>query len=349
MNRSEYNDRLRIEVAALTTTYRNESAAFLVWFLKNIFCHDEQLAIDSVCDGKNDKGIDGIWVDDDSEEIHIFQSKFSPNDGREQGDVDLRDFYGTTVWFETEDTVNSLLSSIANPELKNLLIGLSIREKIGRGYALNLVFITNKIFDVNAKEYLQATLFETYDNNTIFDHYTYIAEEDIVCDPKTLTLANNNVIEYKSITEGKVAVVALPVLQTLELEGIQDRSLFSRNVRFGVGRTRVNREIKKTLLDSGEHSKFFLYHNGITIICSTYEIKNNHITIKDYQVINGCQSLITFYENRLLLSGDIVVLAKIIMVEPHSNLIDKITYYANNQNAISMWDLRSNDRIQIGL
>jgi len=122
-------------------------------------------------------------------------------------------------------------------------------------------------------------------------------------------------------------------------------------VRFWVGRTRVNREIRKTILRQEEHPNFFLYHNGITIICSQYEFSRSErkIKLENYQVINGCQSIMSFYENRLVLSENISVLTKIIELEQHSPLIKNITYYANNQNAIGIKDLRSTDRIQIGL
>ena len=52
-----------------------ESAAFLDWFLENIFRLDDVQAQDSICDTSNDKGVDGIYVDDFSEEIVFFQSK----------------------------------------------------------------------------------------------------------------------------------------------------------------------------------------------------------------------------------------------------------------------------------
>jgi hypothetical protein len=72
MTKTEYNLRVRSEVEILKQQYRNDNSAFLIWFLKNIFCLSEQESVDSVCDGSRDKGIDGIWVDENEEEIYIF-------------------------------------------------------------------------------------------------------------------------------------------------------------------------------------------------------------------------------------------------------------------------------------
>ena len=52
-----------------------ESAAFLYWFLVNVYRLDETEARDSICDHPNDKGIDGIYVDHNNEEVHFLQSK----------------------------------------------------------------------------------------------------------------------------------------------------------------------------------------------------------------------------------------------------------------------------------
>lgn len=95
MNISEFDTKLRKEVSQFILDGRVESSAFLVWYIKNFFRLEETEAIQSVCDSINDKGIDGIFLDEDEEQIYIFQSKFSPLSGRDQGDVDIREFIST--------------------------------------------------------------------------------------------------------------------------------------------------------------------------------------------------------------------------------------------------------------
>ncbi|GAI49152.1 unnamed protein product, partial [marine sediment metagenome] len=145
-------------------------------------------------------------------------------------------------------------------------------------------------------------------------------------------------------------VYAIKAKELVRLEGIQDRTLFLKNVRYGVGNTRVNKSIKSTILNNDEHANFFLYHNGITIVCGSLSNPNDHLlTISNYAVVNGCQSMLTFYELRDKLSNYLFVLTKIINLNVSSPMVRDITYYANNQNSIGLADLRSNDSVQRSL
>lgn len=348
MDVSQFSTTLRREVNQYVCNGRGESAAFLAWYLKNLFRLDEQDAIDSVCDSTNDKGIDAIYVDDEEEELYIFQSKFSPDDFRDQGDNDIRNFVGARQWFRDESTITQLLSSTASEELKALVNGLKIKEKMGLGYKVFLEFVTNKVFDTNAKEFLDINQQELSgsDINALFKRYTYIADEEITFPTTNLQLINRTKIDYNLPSGIVVRVYPIPAKELLKLDGIQNRLLFYKNVRYGLGKTRVNKDIKRTILDAGEHNNFFLYHNGLTIVCGTLEDTTDGIRIGDYAVINGCQSMLTFYENRDKLTDNVFVLTKIIKLDPSSPLIQQITYYTNNQNSISLKDLKSNDRVQ---
>ena len=144
---------------------------------------------------------------------------------------------------------------------------------------------------------------------------------------------------------------AIQAKELIKLQGIQDRTLFYKNVRYGVGNTRINKDIKETILDVAQHKNFFLYHNGISIVCGELveDFPNHKITLTDYAVINGCQSMLSFYENQGKLSKYLSVPVKIIKIEGNSPLIKKTTHNANNQNSISIRDLRSNDSVQKAL
>ena len=155
MNQEEFNVELRTEVGEFMCANRGESSAFLIWYLCNFFRIEKQNAIDCVCDSINDKGIDGIYVDEDEEEIYLFQSKYSPLDNKAQGDNDLRNFIGAQQWFKDEASVNQIVSSTASEELKALVRRLDVAEKVNFGFTVYSKFITNKIFDTNALEFIQ--------------------------------------------------------------------------------------------------------------------------------------------------------------------------------------------------
>ena len=349
MELNEFYNRMREEVSEFSVG-RSETAAFLIWFLENFFRLETQDAIDSVCDQKNDKGIDGIYVDDEEEIVYLFQSKFSPNNNQDQGDNDIRNFIGARQWFENEESVNSLLSSTANKDLKSLVKRSKIAEKIQ--YRLVSVFITNKSFNSHAKEYIDVTEdLETYDCTDLFNKFTYFADEENTFPPKELFVTNHSKIEY-NLPDGTISkVYSIKAKELIKLEGIQDRTLFYKNVRYGVGKTRVNKSIKNTIDKADEHNNFFLYHNGITIVCEQLDedLEHNKISLAGYAVINGCQSMLTFFENKDKLSNNIFVLVKVIQLKLTSSMVKNITYYANNQNSISLKDLRSNDSVQKAL
>jgi len=349
MELSEFHNRMREEVAEFTAG-RCESASFLIWFLENFFRLETQEAIDSICDQQNDKGIDGIYIDEEEEAIYLFQSKFSPNNNQSQGDNDLRNFIGAKTWFEDEDSVNNLLTSTASRDLKSLVKRIKISGKTH--YKLISVFVTNKNFNIHAKEYIKTTdNLETYDSHDLFDKFTYFADEENTFPRKELFVTNHTKINYPLPDGTEAKVYAINAKELIKLEGIQDRTLFYKNVRYSVGKTRVNKSIKSTIDNHDEHNNFFLYHNGITIVCEDFEedLQNNKISLTGYAVINGCQSMLTFFENRDQLSNNLFILVKIIKLNLTSSRVKKITYFANNQNSISLKDLRSNDSVQKAL
>ena len=70
-------------------------------------------------------------------------------------------------------------------------------------------------------------------------------------------------------------------------EGLIRKSLFDDNVRDFQGDNGINSEIGKTI--ENEPEKFALLNNGITIVCEKYTPSNRQITIKNPQIVNGCQ------------------------------------------------------------
>ena len=135
----------------------------------------------------------------------------------------------------------------------------------------------------------------------------------------------------------------------VDLDGIANQSLFAYNVRGPLGKTQVNKDITKSILNRGTHKLFPLFHNGITVIAGDVDVVDGAITVKDYFVVNGCQSLNALFVNRKSLTDDLRVLTKIIMLDPNSKQAQDITERSNNQNSVKARDFMSNNRIQIRL
>lgn len=277
MDMNEFMQRMRKEVFGWAKVKNNESRAFLKWFLINYFRLDEDAAEFYICDNRNDKGIDGIYTDDLSSMIFVFQAKYSPKDGSIQGDTDLRNFYGVKAWFQSSQNIQSLDNTLANQELKDLANRLELSTKIEQGWAIVQVFITNKTFNNDAQDYLNIVGedYESWDLAKLFAGYTYPGKDKPVIDKFSFTLTNSDIIYYTIQDDVEVFVFSAKATEIVQLRGIQDSTLFDRNVRYWLGNTLINREIAKTLKASSEHDRFFLYNNGITIICEAAEKRDN--------------------------------------------------------------------------
>lgn len=329
---------------------RRDSANFLAWFLEHIYRLDSVSAADAICDESNDKGIDGIYVDHNAEELHFFQSKISQKESS-IGDKEIKGFIGSVAQFETEEQVKLILAGGANEELKKLLIRNDISTLVARGYRIKAIFIANTERDHNTIE-----VEEHFPNLTVY------SSSDIVSNFIEFD-ANEGVnesFEFDTSYAGLLTltisdtaqVYLLPVSATalVKLSGISDGKLFSQNVRYSLGNTPVNKAISKSVAVGSEHRNFALYHNGVTLICrdATHDPDKEILRVSDYVVVNGAQSITTFFHNASRLSDDLRVFVKVIALKSEE-LSRKITINSNNQNSIKPRDLRSNHDIMLRL
>ena len=126
--------------------------------------------------------------------------------------------------------------------------------------------------------------------------------------------------------------------------------LLRENVRYTLGNTVVNKSIRGAVAKKANHGDFILGHNGLIILCSSAEndVASNELKIKDYSVVNGAQSLTSFFTDKAKLTDDLRVLVRVIQLQDEA-LAREITQNSNNQNAIKPRDLRSNHAIMVHL
>lgn len=328
---------------------RTESASFLIWYLENYYRLDTQEAVDCVCDQKGDKGVDGIYVNDNDETIDIFQCKLSQSKESSIGDTALKGFLGTLSQFTTQASIENLIASSGDAEVARLVKRMDLVSRI-KTYEVRGIFISNVDLDSNGRAYLvtnpqiifigKSKLIETFisSERTLFSAET--AEFDI---------SGFTVSQYIVDTDTRAVIAPVKARELVNLKGISDQSLFALNVRGPLGRTKVNRDIVRSVKDPEMHKLFPLFHNGINIICTGIMESREKIAIENYFVVNGCQSLNSLYENKSSLTDDLRVLTKFVQVNISSELSEIITNYSNNQNAVKPRDYKANDPIQIRL
>jgi hypothetical protein len=144
---------------------RLESRAFLGWFLENYFRLEESEAQESVCDGPDDKGVDGIYVDANLERVVIFQTKLLQNPKKTLGDSVLKEFAGSLAQFASRERIEHVISTTTNKELAALLKDENVAARVEDDeYDVVGVFVTNANRDANADTYLA-----TRPDITVFD------------------------------------------------------------------------------------------------------------------------------------------------------------------------------------
>jgi hypothetical protein len=344
------NHAKRYEIVGRTT-----SAALLIWFLETIYRLDETDAQDAVCDRKHDAGIDAIVMNDNRQEIVLFQAKRREKLPATLGDTDLKQFVGSLAQFKSEASVKQLQAVTKNEELRRLIKDLDIAAKVKAGYRIRPIFLANVAANEDAYEYIKhasgvGAKIELWDLVRLSPVLKQLTREWFVDEKSTLKLNVGKVFwDGPTKNEPRLVYAAVKAKELVKLPGISDLRIFAQNVRLGLGNTRVNDEIVETVRNKKEHSQFITFHNGLTIVAKEMSVRGSSLRLKDFSVCNGCQSLLSFYDNRTKLTDDLSILIRVVRVGDDRKLPETIAYRTNNQNAISLRDLSSNDVTQMQL
>lgn len=345
-----------LEFESLTSTHLKPyskrapvvSAQFLRWFLEHIFRQDAVDADDACVDNKQDKGIDGLLVDDVLEVIYVFQSKVHHKTKGTLGDVDLKTFSGTLEQFSDSDAVQLVLDGNANQELKNAIRREDIVDKLLGGYIVEGVFCCNVPLSKDGHEFVeQCPDLTVYDAERICAEFVDLGASQRIIEKFDFNIEDSDVIQYQTPEGVKARIFLADALQLTHMSGIEDGSLFTPNVRLSLGNTKVNKSLMSSVRNKREHKYFPLYHNGVTVVCGQIDdSKDGLLSVEDYNVVNGAQSLTSLLNTRNHISSDLKILVKVVALGDDQDLSARITQNSNNQNATRPRDHRSNHAIQ---
>ncbi len=334
---------------------RARSISLLLWFLETVYRLDQVEAEDAVCDSPGDAGFDAIAANDLRRELVVFQAKRREKLPATLGDVDLKTFVGSLTQLGSAASVEKLAATTANADLKQLLLDLDVAAKINAGYSVRAIFVTNIVANRDATAYLSHAEadghnVDLWDLNRLRPVLEQLRRDWFVPDNVRLEVDPKRLFYVgPSKTEPNLLYAAIRARQLVHLPGIDDSRVFAQNVRLGLGSTRVNDDILESVKHKNEHRDFLTFHNGLTIVSKQITLRGKTLWLKDFSVCNGCQSLLTFYNNRKSLTEDLQVLVRIVRVGDDRRLPEVIAYRTNNQNAISLRDLASNDNTQVRL
>lgn len=132
----------------------------------------------------------------------------------------------------------------------------------------------------------------------------------------------------------------LPCKEYLKLicdnDGKLLKNVFYDNVRDFQGENSVNREILSTITaeEFGKET-FVLLNNGVTVVSKSINPVGIEFTVRDFQVVNGCQTSHVLHKNAALLSGNEFITIKLIETED-ADLTNKITKATNRQTEVKL-------------
>lgn len=347
-------DRIKMEISNeyYKNNYPNDGQRFVAWYLRNIHNLDTFEAKDCITDGAGDKQIDAIYIDNQACVAYIIQGKYYSGDTVNA--EPLREVLSS--WIQIKDLPK--LQEGANAKLKTKICELSLA--IEDDYEICFELITTSSLteaaqndldtfrnQISEDEALNATL-SVIDNDSLSFKYDEALNKNRPYINHEFALEDGKYMELM-IGETKAIIVALPLKNCITIPGIKDGSLFRKNVRQSLGtNNKVNKGIAHTIKkDSGD---FFFLHNGITAICSKMTIKDSVLSVKELNVVNGCQSLSTIFScsEYAKQAKNSYIMFRFYEIE-NPDRADKISTSTNSQSAVKARDLRSNDKYVLAM
>ncbi|MDP9796870.1 hypothetical protein J2S43_005382 [Catenuloplanes nepalensis] len=90
------------------------------------------------------------------------------------------------------------------------------------------------------------------------------------------------------------------------------RELFDENVRGFQDYNVVNQDIRNTLRNPEERLRFAVLNNGITIVARSVTTVGKTFELRDFQIVNGCQTCHVLFDERETLDDDVFVNVRLI-------------------------------------
>ncbi|MBQ7665958.1 MAG: AIPR family protein [Synergistaceae bacterium] len=350
----EIYERIKHDIAQeyYTDNYPNDGQRFIAWYLRNIHGLDSLEAKSCITDGAGDKQIDAVYVNHQDETVYIIQGKFYSS-----GKVDSSPLMEVLAsWIQIKDLMH--LQENANEKLKAKISEIS--SAIDDDYRICFELITASELTESAKADAERFTAELSGNSALTANLVIVDKDNLEARYNEALNSNRPYINHVfSLEESKymdidicgtrAVIAAIPLRDCVSIPGIRDGSLFRKNVRQSLGSgNRVNKDIARTLRNNPE--EFFFLHNGITAICSSLEINENHMTVKDLNVVNGCQSLTTILNSSEAVKHADEAYIMFRFYEITDNVrADTISISTNSQSAVKARDLRSNDKYVLAM
>lgn len=328
-----------------------------------------------------DCGVDAVYFDEENKVISIFNFKYRENFNKDK-QQSLNESFLTTKFIQAILTENT---GSLKGNLKNYADKIIDKFDGKDVWKLKLYIVSNEPKELSTNIPELSNLKELYDLEIISIGLEKISQM-ISLRPSAINAVlhvdRDDLFPFSedNISSSKSYIIKIHANELLRITcdnpdyrndyAMEDYSLLNNtnmdfgvlfdNVRGFVVRSKFNKNIVNTL--KNEPSKFFMYNNGLTITAedivsdSTNGGKKFKLTINNFQIVNGGQTLRTIHEFKKSDSLNIdnylancQLLVRIFKTSKGIDVKNKIAEYTNSQNKISIIDLKSlaSEQIQI--
>jgi len=158
----------------------------------------------------------------------------------------------------------------------------------------------------------------------------------------TITFQNRVTLpDIAGVKEAYLGVVPFSeFIKLIQDENQTVHSIFDDNVRDFQGENPVNKKIKSTL-ESGKFELFCLLNNGVTVVASSLTPAANRFTLRDYQVVNGCQTSNVLHDCQRIPGIQAVSVPVKIIVTENDDIKTEITVATNSQTEVKTEELEA--------
>jgi len=137
------------------------------------------------------------------------------------------------------------------------------------------------------------------------------------------------------VTQAYLGYIAAPEFIKIILDDSGDDilgSIFDENIRDWQDYNKVNKEIRETL-ESNDRGRFVLMNNGVTIIARDLQQLGSKFTIKDFQIVNGCQTSHVIFDKRRINLDSVFIPLRLIVTQD-DDVKESITRATNRQTEL---------------